>query len=113
LADGVVAVTLRDRCKELVREWLEVAEDENYCLWDVGYSRAKSSDAGALQAAMEATEGEALDAARYRWLRDAAKTTDFDLPRWTVAREESGWGNTYRGDALDAAIDAAMKESKP
>jgi len=100
-------VTLRDRCKELVREWLEVAEDENYCLWDVGYSRAKSSDAGALQAALDATEGEALDAARWRQFmkmdRSLACTVISRHPRidapmpWTIQE----------------VVDQAMKEGKP
>lgn len=44
---------------------------------------------------------------RYRWLRDAAKTTDFTCPRWVVSVESGGMGQTYRGDDLDAAIDAA------
>lgn len=48
------------------------------------------------------------DAERYRWLRDAAKTTDFTLPRWTVAKESGGFGQCYSGANLDAAIDAAM-----
>ena len=49
-----------------------------------------------------------LDAARYRWLRDAAQTTNFDTPRWTVAHEYGGMGRTFRGNELDAAIDAAI-----
>lgn len=48
------------------------------------------------------------DAGRYRLLRNAAKVTDFTLPRWTVAREEGGYGQTYRGEQLDTAIDAAI-----
>jgi len=51
------------------------------------------------------------DAARYRWLRDAAQTTTFDCPRWTVAREYGGFGETYRGETLDTEIDQAMAEA--
>lgn len=56
-------------------------------------------------------DGDAKDAARYRWLRDNARTTDFTLPRWTVAREEGGYGQTYRGEELDAAIDTALQQA--
>lgn len=46
------------------------------------------------------------DAARYKWLRDSAYCT---YP--AVFKACQAW-NTLRGETLDAAIDAAMKEMK-
>lgn len=52
------------------------------------------------------TEQDKLDAARYKWLRDSAYCT---YP--AVFKACQAW-NTLRGEILDAAIDAAMKEMK-
>lgn len=55
----------------------------------------------------EAQRGDELaaDAKRYRWLRDA--NTDLD------ALAAANWegGDVYSGEALDAAIDAAMQQA--
>ena len=54
------------------------------------------------------------DAARYRWLRDAAGTVD-----WTVIHPSSSWSrittNYCRTTAggMDAAIDAAIAAKEP
>jgi len=56
---------------------------------------------------------DALDAARYRWLREkSAKYPEFysGEPAWMVSREQGGMGQNFFGAKIDAAIDAAMKE---
>ena len=52
--------------------------------------------------------GDALDAERYRWLRDEGRVNDF-----RVEQEKNGWMKTHSRSTLDAAIDAARaaKES--
>ena len=52
--------------------------------------------------------GDALDAERYRWLRDEGRVNDF-----RVEQEKNGWMKTHSRSTLDAAIAAARaaKES--
>jgi hypothetical protein len=91
-------MTLRDRCKELVRELTEPGKRVGLDEWLAGHARG-SLDAGlALQAALDATEGEALDAARLDWLERAFLDDTM---------------HNLLGPSLRAAIDHAMKESKP
>lgn len=86
--------------RERIQRWLS---DDSIAFGGVGAVRR-------LLAAYDriATGVVMADAARYRWLREAAQTTDFTTPRWTVAKEHGGCGQVYRGEQLDAAIDAAM-----
>ncbi|MFE8033805.1 ead/Ea22-like family protein [Thiohalocapsa marina] len=56
----------------------------------------------------------AKDAARYRWLRGdtcpdhSIRWTQWEVRRWSAPR----WTDDLRGDALDAAIDAAMEAER-
>jgi hypothetical protein len=88
-------MTLRDRCEALVREW------------GAGGGTWESDE---LQAALDATEGEALDAARYRLIRSCHDSKH--KPVAVVVWGDEPW-EPETGELLDAAIDAAMKESKP
>ncbi len=111
-------MTLRDRCKELVREWRAgpnrvIVSGERPDYFDVCDSvmdTAANIAADQLQAALDATEGEALDAARYRCIR-AGHDSRYK-PVSVVVWSDEPW-EPECGDELDAAIDAAMKESKP
>jgi len=50
---------------------------------------------------------------RYHFLRSQPDNTDaprIDVVHWTVADESANEGAALRGEQLDAAIDAAMKE---
>ncbi len=99
---------LRDRCKELVRE---IRKDAETYYASFASPKAALVCADRLQAALDATEGEALDAARYRWLRDESSCLDDRVP--CVADGTPGDVPVLFGSGLDAAIDQAMKESKP
>ena len=59
---------------------------------------------------LSALQADARDAARYRFLRDFLDPDDYysKFPRWTVACESGGMGTIYRGEKMDAAIDAAL-----
>jgi hypothetical protein len=93
-------MTLRDRCKELVRE-----------LWE-GKARGEMYWADQLQSALDATEDEALDAARLDWI---------DANGATVRRRDNGqknlliWNPKLQAEyaTIRAVTDQAMKESKP
>jgi len=58
------------------------------------------------------------DAERYRWLREASlrRTPEHDyyakIDRWSVSVENGGIGHSFCMEKLDAAIDAAIRESK-
>lgn len=82
------------RCAEVLAEAIEWRDME-------AATRAERDELAEKVKAMEDNDR------RYRWLRDAAKTTDFTCPRWVVSVESGGMGQTFRGDDLDAAIDAA------
>lgn len=58
----------------------------------------------------QALEEARKDAERYRFLRDARSPKDFysNEPNWNVACEQGGTGTVYRGERLDAAVDAAL-----
>jgi hypothetical protein len=64
----------------------------------------------------EQARADALDAARYRWLRE--QPNDFTAPRidicyWTCENGDSvNNGEGLRGAAADEAIDAAMKSQR-
>ncbi|MBO9679518.1 MAG: hypothetical protein J7556_14850 [Acidovorax sp.] len=58
------------------------------------------------QQAAPVAQGDAEDAARYRWLRD--ESTDLDA----LAAANWGAGEVYSGAALDAAIDAARAQAQ-
>jgi hypothetical protein len=100
-------VNLRERCEALVKEWGECAAEWKSDSWDEGRGFAHDSDANDLQAALDATEGEGRDAARWRQFmkmdRSLACTVISRHPRidapmpWTIQE----------------VVDAAMKESKP
>jgi hypothetical protein len=63
-----------------------------------------------LTAERERREAAEKDAARYRWLRGDAPTHSERWPRWDLQRWDGRcWHSLVRG-ALDAAIDAAMKD---
>lgn len=63
-----------------------------------------------LDAERERREAAEKDAARYRWLRGDAPTHSERWPRWNLQRWDGRcWHSLERG-ALDAAIDAAMKD---
>ncbi len=54
----------------------------------------------------------ARDGERYRWLRNFERPKDFysSSPDWQVSKAQGGFGEVYRKEHLDAAVDAAMKE---
>ena len=73
-----------------------------------------STRIAALEAELAAERGRRgaaeKDAARYRWLRGDAPTHSERWPRWNLQRWDGRcWHSLERG-ALDAAIDAAMKD---
>lgn len=51
------------------------------------------------------------DAQRYQFLRNQPRRKDYytEEANWSVAREQHGMGQVFRGEELDAAIDAARK----
>jgi len=60
----------------------------------------------------ELEESIQIDAARYRWLRQQPNNTDaprIDVVLWTPADESANEGEGLRMEALDDAVDAAMK----
>lgn len=66
----------------------------------------------------DTSKQDAQDAARYRWLRDRFDNCAAEL--WFMPSDEAPFDSSVRvyqsndqGAALDAAIDAAMKESTP
>jgi hypothetical protein len=120
-------MTLRDRCEALVREWRADSAD---------YPIDMADCADALQAALDATEGEGRDAAE-----DAIDTLLNRLDGWDkayptdifreVSDEEVNWLHTTKPGLCDrisagmgrhiakriredlTALRAAIKESKP
>lgn len=63
-----------------------------------------------------ATQGEQLDAKRYRWLREQPNNTNaprIDVVYWTEADQSANSGEGLRMDQLDAAIDAALSATTP
>ena len=55
------------------------------------------------------------DAQRYQFLRNQPRRKDYytEDANWSVAREQHGMGVVFRGNELDAAIDAARLPAKP
>jgi hypothetical protein len=101
-------MTLRSRCEALVREWKDAAEGWCAFAWDRGFTAAKSTDATALQSALDATADEGRDADWKAIAMEAAR----------IQRDYYGQGirthlafATWAEDNA-AAIDAAMKEGK-
>ena len=59
-------------------------------------------------------EQEQMDAARYRWLRKQPNNVNapgIDIVRWTKADDGANEGEGLRVEALDAAIDDAMRSN--
>lgn len=58
---------------------------------------------------------DALDAKRYRWLREkSAKQPEFYSgdEAWRVSRAQGGMGQNFFGEKIDEAIDAAMQQGQ-
>lgn len=109
-------MNLHERAAEIVsrhKEWTQELTKTDYRderVFVYQQIREVSDDMAALIAAMDARLREIeADAERYRWLRDAAPDewgVTLDLPNGTTEF-------LIIGGRLDAAIDAARKESAP
>lgn len=108
---------LKARIAEHTKGLQQILDD-----FDAGYllkccaSMLANRDAAARYAALgkqpiQEAPSDAKDAARYRWLRDQVTPDDFysGAPRWSVAREQGGYGEVFRGEKLDEAIDSALQ----
>lgn len=62
----------------------------------------------AAEARVRELEKDALDAKRYRWLREEGRCNGF-----SVEQEKPGWITTHASHSLDAAIDAALSKETP
>jgi hypothetical protein len=116
--EGLVSASVlvpREPDDALLRPFYECPPEELRLAWNamlyIAARRSTATQVASPSPAREEAGKDALDAARYRWLREQPDNTDaprIDVVHWTVADEASNAGEGLRMDALDAAIDAAL-----
>jgi hypothetical protein len=104
-----------DRYYNGMRAWKQTAEkkDRDWNAERMGRidDRIAAKSAAPVHAALEQAQADALDAGRYRWLRDDANNAHFRAPMVFVCNpgDEITWVDSRYGADLDAAVDIAKE----
>ena len=96
-----------ERAEQQFTSLREATRTEWADLWE----RTRKAEAERERLTAELAEAQ-KDAERYRFLREFKRPADYysGEDTWSVSRERSGYGECYRGQNLDAHIDAATKD---
>lgn len=103
-------MTLHQDLEALVAELKAPTAQDDCTLYTMGQRAGRIDAADRLQSILTKHEGEARDAARYRWLR--AMNGQCDDAAAVMINIGFDWVEAH-GDALDEAIDAAMQPQPP